>query len=109
MSLRVDPSAISEQLGGRSFAYVLTVKDGRVHAVAHAVNVDGGSVTIASASESLVRRVGDDPAVTLLWPPSDDVDDEYGRYSLIADGEGAVSDGGLIVEITRATLHRPAS
>ena len=109
MSLRVDPSAISEQLGGRPFAYVLTVKDGLVHAVAHDVNVDGASVTIPAASESLVNRVGVDPAVTLLWPPSGDVDDEYGRYSLIADGEGATSDVGLVVEITRATLHRPAS
>lgn len=108
MSLRVDPRAIGEHLGGRHFAYVLTGGEGRVHAVAHRVTIDGNTVTVATASDSLLQRVRLDPAVTLLWPPARDVDDDHADYSLIADGEGSVSDDGLIVVVGSAILHRPA-
>lgn len=109
MSLRVDPSSIGDHLAGRHFAYVLTVNDGRVHAVAHRVAVEGASVTVGTASETLVRRVATDSGVTLLWPPTAHTQGEHADYSLIADGDGSASDEGrLVVEVTRATLHRPA-
>lgn len=110
MSLRVDPTAIGEHLAGRDFAYVLTGRGGRVHAVAHRVVVDGDRISVATASESLLGRIGLDPAVTLLWPPGRDVDgsDEHAVYSLIADGEAFSVDGVLTVVVSAAILHRPA-
>ena len=108
VSLRVDPMTIGEHLAGRSFVYVLTTRDGRPHAVAHRVTIDGATITVASASDSLLQRVATDPAVTLLWPPSRDVGGEHADYSLIADGEGSSRDGSLTVVVTSAILHRPA-
>ena len=108
MSIRVDPSAIGEHLEGRPFVYVLTTRDGRVHAVAHRVAVDGATVSVATVSDSLLQRIETDPAVTLLWPPARDVGGENAHYSLIADGEGSAHDGVLRVVVTSATLHRPA-
>lgn len=108
MSLRVDPASIGEHLNGRPFVYVLTERDRRVHAVAHRVTVDGATVTVATASDSLLQRIGTDPAVTLLWPPSQGVGGEHADYSLIADGEGSSRNGVLSVVVTSAILHRPA-
>ena len=49
MSIRVDPARIDERLGGRDFVYVLTVRDGGVHAVAHRYEVDGPVVSVYDA------------------------------------------------------------
>ena len=108
MSIRVDPMVIGEQLHGRPFVYVLTTRDGRVHAVAHRVVVDGDTVTIPTASDSLMKRVEKESAVTLLWPPSHGVEGDHADYSLIADGDGSSRDGVLVVAVTSAILHRPA-
>lgn len=108
MSIRVDPLMIGEQSKGRPFVYVLTTRDGRVHAVAHRVTVDGATVSVPTASDSLTRRVERDPAVTLLWPPSHGVEGDRADYSLIADGEGSSRNGVLTVVVTSAILHRPA-
>ena len=99
---------IGEQLEGRPFVYVLTTRDGRVHAVAHRVTVDGAAVTVPTASDSLIRRLEKDPAVTLLWPPSHGVEGDHADYSLVADGEGSSRNGVLTVVVTSAILHRPA-
>lgn len=108
MSIRVDPTAIGERAAGRGFAYVLTVANGRSHAVAHRVTFDGATVTVSRASESLLSRISRDSAVTLLWPPSPESEDEYADYSLIADGEGRSNEGVLTIVVRSAILHRPA-
>ena len=108
MSIRVDPTLLGKHLTDRPFVYVLTTRDGRVHAVAHRVTVDGATVSVAAASESLLSRISRDSAVTLLWPPARDSEDEHAGYSLIADGEGQSIGGVLTVVVTSAILHRPA-
>lgn len=99
---------IGEQSQGRPFVYVLTTRDGRVHAVAHRVTVDGATVTVPTASDSLMKRVEKESAITLLWPPAPEGDDEHADYSLVADGEGSSRNGVLTVVVTSAILHRPA-
>lgn len=108
MSLRVEPDLIGEHAKEREFAYVLTVANGRSHAVAHRVTIDGATVTVVTASESTLQRIGTDSSVTLLWPPAQGVDSDHADYSLIADGTGSSHDGVLTVVVTSAILHRPA-
>ncbi len=108
MSVRVDPVQIDERLGGRDFVYVLTVRDEGVHAVAHRYEVDGPIVSVPTASQSLKDRVAVDGRVTLLWPPMPSPSDEYGDFSIVADGTGDVSDGVLRIDVASVLLHRPA-
>jgi hypothetical protein len=108
VSIRVDPARIDERLGGRDFVYVLTVRDGGVHAVAHRFEVDGPVVSVPTASQSVKDRMAVDDRVTLLWPPVSTPVDEYDDYSLVADGAGEVSDGSLRVTLASVLLHRPA-
>jgi hypothetical protein len=108
VSLRVEPDALGEHLAGRDFAYVLTVRDGGVHAIAHRVVVDRGAVTVVNAGESLVQRLANEAPVTVLWPPATRPSDEHAHYSLVADGIARSRDGSLVIDIATAVLHRPA-
>ena len=77
--------------------------DGRPHAVAVTVRVDGEQLVMSAGKRSLAN-VSARKRVSVLWgaPSADD-------YSLIVDGEAIISgnDGELRVTITRAVLHRP--
>lgn len=86
--------------------YLLTTgADGRPHAVGATVTWDGERI-LASAGARTCRNIGEQPLVTLLWPPG-----ETGGYTLIVDGTGEVSqrpDGpGVEITPTRGVLHRP--
>ncbi len=107
MSLRIDPHAIGDHLVGREFAYVLTLADGRPHAVAQRVTADGPVVTVVNGGESLARRLEKHAAVTLLWPPSSTQNGEHSHYSIVADGVGRPDDP-VTITVTSAVLHRPA-
>ena len=107
MSVRVDPRVIGEHLEGRDVAYVLSVRDGRVHVIAHRLRADGNVVSITTPGGSLADRLDGDPRVTVLWPPSRSVG-EYGLYSLIADGDGRRCGEDVEITLTSAILHRPA-
>ena len=108
MSLSVEPDAIGDHLVGRDFAYVLTERDGGVHAIAHRIVADQGTVTVVNASESLVQRLANEVPVTLLWPPSTRPSDEHAHYSLVADGIARSRGGSLVIDVRTAVLHRPA-
>lgn len=108
MSVSVDPGRIGERLRDRDHLYVLSVRDGRVHAVSHRGAVTGADVTIANASDSLRARLTEDPRVTLLWPPARNLVAEYDDYSLVADGNARVTSTSVIVTVSSAVLHRPA-
>ncbi len=99
---------IGERLRGRDAAYVLTVRDGRVHVIAHRVDVDGSVVSVVAAGGSLGERLDVDPRVTLLWPPVVGSGDDEDRYSLIADGDGRRVGDRIEISVTSAMLHRPA-
>ena len=79
--------------------------DGRPHAVAVEVRVDGQQLRLRAGKRSLANVVAC-KLVSVLWgaPTADD-------YSLIVDGEAAVDgqDGELRITITRAVLHRPGA
>lgn len=108
MSVGVDPERIDERLRDRDHLYVLSVRDGRVHAVSHRGSVNGSEVTIPTASESLRTRLIDDSRVTLLWPPARTFVVEYDDYSVVADGNARVTPTSVVVTVTSAVLHRPA-
>lgn len=107
MSVRVDPREIGEHLEGRDVAYVLSVRDGRVHVIAHRVRADGNVVSITAPGGSMADRLDEDSRVTVLWPPSRTVG-EYGLYSLIADGDGRRRGDDVEITLSSAILHRPA-
>ena len=111
MSVRVEPTRLAEHASARPFAYVITLRpaDPRsgAHIVSLPVDVNGATVVCHQVGESTRRNIDADSAVTLVWPPHHDAG-EYGAYTLIADGRGAVRDSQVTVEVVSAILHRPA-
>jgi hypothetical protein len=88
--------------------YLLTVsEDGRPHSVSVAIAWDGDAF-VAKAGRRTLANAGARPLVSLLWTPI-----ERGGYSLIVDGDGAVTGSGddarVVVRPTRGVLHRPAA
>lgn len=82
--------------------------DGRPHAIAVALRLDGDRL-VGPCGRTSSRNATARPAVSVLWPP-----DAPEGYSLIVDGDAAIhaSDaGGATVAIapTHAILHRPAA
>ena len=93
-------------------AFLLTVSDdGRPHAVSVPVAWAGEDL-VAETGRRTARNASARPAVSLLWGPV-----EPGGYSLIVDGDAAVTpvddpdrEGGRIaVRPTTAVLHRSAA
>lgn len=87
-------------------AYLLTVSDdGRAHSVAVVVQWDGDEIVISSGGTTR-RNASARPLVALLWPPA-----ERGNFSLIVDATAVRVDDDaevVVLEPTRAVLHRPA-
>ena len=81
--------------------------DGGIHAVATRISWDGDQLLISPGKRSLANVVACS-LVSVLWTPS-----VAGGYSLIVDGEGVIHGAGkdacIVVSITRAVLHRPAT
>lgn len=79
--------------------------DGRPHAVAVGLSWEDDRLLIRAGKRSLAN-VAARKLVSVLWVPS-----VAGGYSLIVDGEGVVQGSGddarIVVNITRAVLHRP--
>jgi hypothetical protein len=84
-------------------AYALTTgADGRPHAVLASVEWREERLALPAGGRT-AANAADRPHVALLWPPT-----EAGGYSLIVDGSADVHDGRMLVEPTKAVLHRPA-
>jgi hypothetical protein len=85
-------------------AYALTTGgDGRPHAVLAAVEWRGERLALPAGGRT-AANAGERPRVALLWPPT-----EAGGYSLIVDGDAEIAGGSLLVEPTKAVLHRPGA
>jgi hypothetical protein len=85
-------------------AYALTTgAEGRPHAVLATVGWSGERLELPAGGRT-AANAGERPCVSLLWPPA-----EAGGYSLIVDGNAEVADGRLLVEPTKAVLHRPSA
>jgi hypothetical protein len=87
-------------------AYLLTVSDDeRSHSVAVGLRWDGDWIVV-DAGRTTCANAGARPLVALLWPPP-----ERGGFTLIVDATVVRVDGDageVVLEPTRAVLHRPA-
>jgi len=84
--------------------YLLTVSDdGRAHAVSVAVTWLDGGLACGVGKRSTANATSRSN-VSLLWPPH-----EPGGYSLIVDGDATGHDGNVVVQPTKAVLHRSAA
>lgn len=105
---KVDLQALADALVNYPYAYLITVDDGyRAHTVTVEPELRGAALDVGLIGGRTQQNLARRRDVTLLWPPS-----EPGGYSLIVDGEAAVSEAGdavrLTVVPTRALLHRDA-
>jgi hypothetical protein len=89
-----------EEFGPHAFL-VTSGADARPHVVSVAVEFDA-EVFSLSAGRTSIANIGHHPSATLLWPGTG------GPYSLIVDGRCRPVDDAIVVEPTRAVLHRLA-
>ncbi|GAA3773941.1 hypothetical protein GCM10022240_27230 [Microbacterium kribbense] len=106
MSKTVDMAALTRraaEYGG--LAYLITIGDNaQIHTSAVFPGIEAATVTVGGISRHTLANTGQNPNVTLVWPPADP-----DGYSLIVDGAARNSDDGVIhVTPSRAVLHRPA-
>jgi hypothetical protein len=108
MSVPVDVTDLAAHVADRGVvAYLLTTgDDGRPHATALALALDGATFTCDAGNRTAANAAAR-PNVSLLWPARTDDD-----FSLIVDGDARVTGNGpdrrVSVTATRAVLHRPA-
>lgn len=119
MSIRVVPHQVIDHAGHRPFAYVVSARDdesqqSRAHVIAVVVDIKGADVDCSRVGSSTRRNVSTNSNVTLIWPPiprgnEQAPSNEYDSYTLIADGQATVRDETVVVTVSSAILHRPAS
>jgi hypothetical protein len=103
VSIGVPLDQLAGAVAARQFGYLITVgDDGRAHAVALAPTVDGRTLRFAAGGRSC-RNAAARPAVTVVFPPSDD-----DAFSLVVDGTASVDGDVIDVVATWAVRHRPA-
>ena len=104
MSIPVKLSSLANVITRYRFAYLMTTNaKGAPHAVAVAAVLQGGDLVVNSIGRHTRENALARPAVGLVWPPQSEAD-----YSLIVDGQAAVTGESLRITPTRAVLHRPA-
>lgn len=111
MSVSVALDELHDAIGRQaSVAFLLTVSpDGRPHSVELAVSWEEPGRLVFRPGNRTVANAQDRPLVSVLWPPT-----EVGGYSLIVDGTAMAATGSgdgdnrLVVQPTRAVLHRTA-
>jgi hypothetical protein len=101
VSIPVDVADLASTLRGFGTGYLLTTRSGRVKVVSVAPRPVDRRLVVAAPGRGSVANVGDEPAVTLLWPPR-----EAGGMSLLVDGSAEVRDEDVVVTPTSAVLHR---
>lgn len=105
MSIPVDLAALGEALGRHDTAYLLTADEPRPHVAEVFPELVDGVIVLAEPGRTARRTVGERPAVTVMMPPR-----ERGGYTLIVDGDAAISDdGALRLTPSTAVLHRASS
>jgi len=107
LSIRIEPTRLSESLVGREFAYLVTAGSERSHVVALRCAIVGDRVTMTGAGRSALANVASNHRVTLVWAPTE-ADVENRDYSIIADGSAIVDGDVVAITVTNAVFHRPA-
>jgi hypothetical protein len=108
LSIRIEPHRLSDQVASRPFAYVISTRDDNAHVIAVVVDVSGADVDCSRVGRSTKANIASNSKVTLVWPPTTG-SNEYDEYTLIADGLATMQDETVIVTVSGAILHRPAS
>ncbi|HEX3425714.1 MAG TPA: hypothetical protein VHT30_06250 [Acidimicrobiales bacterium] len=111
MSIPIALEALHDEIQGHgSVAFFLSGGgDGRPHCVQLAIAWEDPGRLVLHPGKGTVANVAERPLVSVLWPPT-----EEGGYSLIVDGTvvdtSTDADGHptVVVEPTKAVLHRPA-
>ena len=104
MSIPVAIEDLERTLREYGAGYLLTTAAGRVKAVTVEPRVVGGALEIDGRSGGSARNLADEPAATLLFPPT-----EPRGYTLLVDGYAEARDDGFRFTPATAVLHRPAS
>ena len=107
MSIAVELDDLRARIGEfPTDPYLLTVgDDGRSHSVAVTLRWDDDLVVVP-AGRTTLANANARPLVALLWPPA-----SRGEFSLIVDltvTRGDDAAGEVVLQPTRAVLHRPA-
>ena len=109
MSVKIVPDALSEQLLGREFVYLVTNNGERAHVVALRPVITAATLRFEKTGRTPLANVVSNQLVTLTWAPCDEkYTHEHARYSVVADGVAVVDGEAIIVTVTNAVLHRPA-
>ena len=104
MSILVQLPGLANVITRYRFGYLMTTSaKGAPHAVAVAAVLQGGDLVVNGIGRRSRENALARPAVGLVWPPQSEAD-----YSLIVDGQAAVTGESLRITPTRAVLHRPA-
>lgn len=104
MNMKGELARLAHVITRYRLAYLMTTSaTGAPHAVAVAAALYGGDLVVNGLGRRSRENALARPAVGLVWPPSSEAD-----YSLIVDGQAAVTGDSLRITPTRAVLHRPA-
>jgi hypothetical protein len=103
MSIPVELTSLASVIARYRFAYLMTTSaKGAPRAVAVAAVLQGGELVVNGIGRRTRENALARPVVGLVWPPQSEAD-----YSLIIDGQAAVTGESLRITPTRAVLHRP--
>ncbi|MBA2954158.1 pyridoxamine 5'-phosphate oxidase [Nocardioides sp. MAH-18] len=101
MSVVVDLAEIADRLREFDRGYLLTAKDGLVKAVSVRASAEDGTLLVPAPGRGSLRNVGVNPAVTLLFPPT-----ESRGMTLLVDGTAVAEGDDVRVTPTGAVLHK---
>lgn len=104
VSIPVDVADLKRTLEDFGSGYLLTTAGGRVKVVTVDPEPADGGLLVAAPGRGTLANVGENPAVTLVFPPR-----KARGHTLLVDGTATASGADLRVEPASAVLHRPAS
>lgn len=104
MSIPVDVADLASTLPGFGTGYLLSTREGRVKVVSVAPRLVDGWLVVVAPGRGSVLNVAAEPAVTVLWPPTDP-----GGMSLLVDGSAEIRGDDAWVLPASAVLHRSAA
>lgn len=107
LSIRIEPTRLSESLVGREFVYLVTSGGERAHVVALRCTVVGDRVTMTGTGRSARSNIDTNPRVSLVWPPTTDAV-EFREYTVVADGSATFHGDDVEITVSTAVFHRPA-
>jgi hypothetical protein len=103
MSVLVEIADLPERLREFDRGYLLTSRDGLVKVVSVRALPEEGGLRVPAPGRGSVANVGDNAAVTLLFPPRTDP-----GMTLLVDGSAVADGDDVVVTPSAAVLHKPA-